>query len=142
MQYIGFGRRLVAWLLDALILGVVQSILGIFLGTGFAGISSGNSVTPTTGTTMFANILSLIVWVGYAVGYQGWTGQTLGKRVMCIKVVDENGKKPSYFTFFLRDVIGKIASGIILFIGFLMILWDGKKQGLHDKIASTYVVKA
>jgi uncharacterized RDD family membrane protein YckC len=44
-------------------------------------------------------------------------------------------------TFFLREIIGKIVSSIILFIGYLMILWDGKKQGLHDKIAGTVVIK-
>lgn len=142
MQYVGFGRRLVAVLLDALIIGVVQSLVGVLFGgaTLFA-MNSSQDVAAVTGTAVLLNLLSLIISVGYFVGYQGYSGQTLGKKVMGIRVVDGQGKKPSYFTFFLREVVGKLISGIILFIGYLMVLWDGKKQGLHDKIASTYVVK-
>ncbi|HCB22768.1 TPA: RDD family protein, partial [Candidatus Daviesbacteria bacterium] len=44
-------------------------------------------------------------------------------------------------TFALREILGKLASGLILGIGYLMVAWDSKKQGLHDKIASTYVVR-
>ncbi len=140
MQYVGFGRRLVATLLDGLIIGVVQAILGVLLGAGMTvGVSN---AADGTGGGILANILSLVISIGYVVGYQGMTGQTLGKKVMGIRVVDASGNKPSYFTFFLRDVIGKLVSSIILLIGYFMILWDGKKQGVHDKIASTYVVKA
>lgn len=127
LQYIGFWRRLVAAILDALIVGAVEIVLGIIL--------------KGLGATIL-NVLSLIVTVGYVVFYQSYTGQTIGKKVMGIKVVDAQGNKPSAVTFFLRDIIGKMVSWIILGIGFLMIVWDSKKQGLHDKIASTYVVKA
>ena len=60
---------------------------------------------------------------------------------MGIRVVDAQGKTPNMLTFFLREVVGKLVSGIILGIGYLIVLWDGRKQALHDKIASTYVVR-
>ena len=77
----------------------------------------------------------------YWVVLQHKMGQTLGKKALGIKVVDIEGKTPTYMTFFLREVVGKLISGIILGIGYLMVIWDPNKQGLHDKIASTYVVK-
>ena len=46
-----------------------------------------------------------------------------------------------YGTAFLREVIGKFISSILLCIGYLMVAFDGQKQGLHDKIAGTYVIK-
>lgn len=128
MNYVGFWRRFAAYLLDGLILGAVNFLLSLVLrgSSGFA----------------LLNIISLIIWIGYVVFYQSQTGQTLGKKVMGIKVVDAKGQKPSAVTFFLRDIVGKIVSGLILGIGYLFVIWDSKKQALHDKIASTYVVKA
>lgn len=127
-QYIGFWRRVAATLLDWLILTAVSLLLGVFL-------------KGTTGSIIL-NIASIAISIGYVVGYQSYTGQTLGKKVMGIRVVDAQGNKPSAMTFFLRDVIGKMVSGLILGIGYLMVIWDSKKQALHDKIASTYVIKA
>lgn len=132
MQYVGFWRRFVAALLDGIILSVLGGILGALLG--------GESVSFTAGG-FSTNWMYIVLSILYSVGYQGYAGQTLGKKVMGIKVVDEKGQKPSYFTFFLREIIGKFVSAIILFIGYLMVIWDSKKQGLHDKIASTYVVR-
>ncbi|MBI2590329.1 MAG: RDD family protein [Candidatus Blackburnbacteria bacterium] len=136
MKYVGFGRRFVAWILDAIILGVVGWIVGLLLG-GVLGFQN----TATT-LVSIGNLISLVIWIGYAVFYQASVGQTLGKKVMGIKVVDAQGKTPNMLTFFLREIVGKMVSGIILGIGYLMVLWDSRKQALHDKIASTYVVKA
>ena len=127
MNYVGFWRRFAAALLDGLILGTVTFLLGPIL-------------RGVTGSVLL-NIISLVIWIGYVVFYQSQMGQTLGKKVMGIKVVDANGQKPSAITFFLRDVVGKLVSGIILGIGYLFVIWDSKKQALHDKIASTYVVR-
>ena len=44
-------------------------------------------------------------------------------------------------TTLLREIIGKIISSIIILLGYIWILFDGQRQGWHDKIASTYVVK-
>lgn len=138
MNYVGFWRRFAAALLDGLILGAVNFLLGFIFGS--QGVSY--STSGYSSTSPLQSILSLAVWIGYVVFYQAQTGQTLGKKVMGIKVVTLDGKRPSALTFFLRDVIGKIVSSVILFIGYLWVIWDSKKQALHDKIASTYVVKA
>ncbi len=129
-QYAGAGARFLASLIDGLLLGVVSVL--IVIPFALQGKNSNSSLIQG---------LSLLINLGYFVYFQGRTGQTLGKKVMGIKVVDVNGNKPSYFTFFLRELIGKAISSLIFGIGYLMILWDKQKQGLHDKIATTYVVK-
>lgn len=128
-RYAGFGVRLVATLIDSILLGLVQWVIGVLLKIplGENGIN-------------FASVIAFLISIGYYVVYQQKQGQTIGKKVMKIKVITLDGNTPTMFTFFLREVIGKLISAIILLIGYLMVLWDGKKQALHDKIASTYVV--
>ncbi|HBL52151.1 MAG: hypothetical protein A3D24_01135 [Candidatus Blackburnbacteria bacterium RIFCSPHIGHO2_02_FULL_39_13] len=129
-QFVGFGRRFIAALIDGIIITVFSFLVGIVL--GLAGANAQGALSYAVG---------LLLGIGYYVFYQSSAGQTLGKKVLGIKVVDAQGNKPTAITFFLREIIGKAVSGIILGIGYLMVLWDGKKQALHDKIASTYVVR-
>jgi uncharacterized RDD family membrane protein YckC len=128
-RYAGFWIRFVAVLIDGILLGIVNYILGRLFG-----LILGENSTPV------ASLLGWVISIGYYVVYQQKYQQTIGKKAMKIKVVTYDGKTPTMFTFFLREIIGKLISAIILFIGYLMVLWDAKKQALHDKIASTYVV--
>lgn len=68
-------------------------------------------------------------------------GRTLGKMAVGTKVVNEDGIAPSLLTAFMREVIGKFISAIVLYLGFIWIIFDPKFQGWHDKIASTYVIR-
>jgi uncharacterized RDD family membrane protein YckC len=65
---------------------------------------------------------------------------TFGKSIMGIKVINKNGDKLSFFRAMWR-FISKIFSSLILFIGFIMIPFTKKKQGLHDFMAGTLVIK-
>ena len=67
-------------------------------------------------------------------------GATVGKMVMKIKVVREDKKKLTYPDALLRGLASYL-SAIVLCLGYLNMLWDGKKQTWHDKIAKTVVVK-
>ena len=119
-QYAGSGERFVAFLIDAILLGIIGSVL--------------NQVSDT-------QIIGTIVGAAYCMYF--WVkqdGQTLGKKAMKIKVVRVDGKQLDWMTAGLR-YLGYIVSGIPLLLGYIWILFDGKKQGWHDKIASTYVVK-
>ena len=69
-------------------------------------------------------------------------GATLGKMALGMRVVDESGQKAGFFKVLIRETIGKIVSAIVLFLGYIWILFDGKRQGWHDKIGGTFVVKA
>lgn len=86
--------------------------------------------------TFFPLVLLLYYWL-----FTGLKGQTPGKMLVGIKVVDAWGNKPGLASAALREIPGKIISIVVLFIGFLWIAWDTQKQGLHDKLATTYVIK-
>ena len=68
-------------------------------------------------------------------------GQTLGSRALNIRVVKTDGSYLDYFGAFLR-YIGFVISCAAFFLGVIWAAFDAQKQGWHDKIASTYVVRA
>lgn len=65
---------------------------------------------------------------------------SLGKKIMGIQVVTENGERPDFFQCAARNIL-KLLSGIILFYGFLMAGWTDKKQTLHDKLSKALIIK-
>jgi len=66
-------------------------------------------------------------------------GYSLGKKVFNLRIEKEDGSKLDITDVVLREVLGKFVSGLVLGLGFLLIVIDAKKQGLHDKIAHTVV---
>ncbi len=136
----GFGRRLVATLIDGLLLGFFTFILAFVI--GFVALLvemfnyNPNEPAPIDQLIILcAAILSLIYYVG------SWTksGQTLGKTLLGLKIVNANGTPISGGKAFLR-YIGYIISGAVFSLGFLWLAFDSKRQGWHDKIASTLVI--
>lgn len=125
-KYAGFWIRLAATLIDVLVIGIPASILqvGLIFATG-------------SNSMMYVVELAAVALVIYLDGIKGGTP---GKLILGMRIVNEKGKYIGIPMAILR-YIGKILSGIILLIGYLMIAWDKRKQGLHDKIAKTFVVK-
>lgn len=122
--YGGFWERVGASLIDFVILIVVQVLIA--------------SVLPE----MVAGVLNLVIgWLYYALMESGESQATIGKRAVGLKVTDMNGGRISFGQATGRH-FGKILSGLILLIGYLMMLWDDKKQTLHDKMAGTLVIKS
>jgi|SRR3989338_11623103 len=125
VHYGGFWIRFVAALLDGIILGIPNAILQFSLmwGTGSVALS----YIPT---------IAIVVLTIYL---DGNVGGTPGKLILGLRIVNEQGTTIGIPRAILR-YIGKIVSGMILLIGYIMIGFTQKKQGLHDMIASTYVV--
>ncbi|WP_010250113.1 RDD family protein [Acetivibrio cellulolyticus] len=121
--YAGFWKRLVAIIIDAVILGIVDWILN-----GVLGQRLGSSFGALAGAVYFILMESSSM--------QG----TVGKMAIGIKVTDLDGNRISTGKAIVR-YIGKIISGIILFIGYIMAAFTANKQALHDMIASTLVVE-
>jgi uncharacterized RDD family membrane protein YckC len=118
-----FGRRLVALIVDDILISVVAGIaIAIF------GVGVGYGLYGLFGLLYFALLEG------------GARGQTLGKMALGIRVIDFNTGGPiGYARGFLRYV-GKIISGVVCALGYLWMLWDKEKQTWHDKIATTVVV--
>ncbi len=129
MEPAGFGARAIAIIIDGIILSIVSSILGAITGP-FIGL-----------------IVSLVLPFAYYIYFWsmdnpvGQKGQTVGKRVMSIKVVADDGTGLDAAKAAIR-VVGYFISSIIICIGFLFPLWREDKKALHDLIAGTRVVKA
>ena len=141
MEKIGFLTRLVAYIIDGIIITVgVWIIYAIF---GLGGFAAGQATSEVVFTTTHAiGLILAIVWsIGYIIVFWSVKGQTPGKMIMGIKIISTDGSPIGVGKAILR-LIGYAISGIVFYLGFLWIIWDKDKQGWHDKIAGTYVVKA
>jgi len=139
-NYAGFGKRLGAYTLDYLIVlvgvVVISGVLGAFL----------SPMADEDNVELIAVVVGYLVaiiatWLYSAILESGPHQATFGKCWLGCKVTDEQGRRISFGKATGR-YFAKILSGMIMLIGFLMVLWTEKRQGLHDKIAGTYVVHA
>lgn len=136
----GFWIRFVAYFIDGAMVGFVQFLLGLAFGLVTGAFSGGVGETHTA-ISVLSGLLGITISLVYGIFFIGYCGQTPGKMVVKIKVMRTDGTQMTYGRAFLREVIGKFLSGILLGIGYLMVAFDSQKQGLHDKIADTYVLK-
>lgn len=127
-EKVGFGTRFLAILIDGIGLAIIGSVLTSILYRGDPTSSSG--LTTVLGIAYYCYF-----WSSYG------KGQTFGMRALNIRVIKTDGSYLDLVGAFLR-YIGLIVSCIAFFIGVLWVLFDAQKQGWHDKIAGTYVVKA
>jgi uncharacterized RDD family membrane protein YckC len=123
---VGFLTRALALIIDAVLLGIVGAIL------------SGMLFADGTRTNGFILLLDL-VYFGYFWSGQGH-GQTLGMRALNIRVVRTDGSDLTVSQAVIRYV-GLVISFLVIFLGVIWVAFDAQKQGWHDKIARTYVVK-
>jgi len=137
----GFWTRVVAALVDGLVVAALQLLLSVALGAVTFSMTS-NMAPDVQGAAMSITwIAGSFLSVVYYVFFTGYNGQTLGKMALRIRVIRTDGSSIGYGKAFVREVIGKFISSILLMIGYLLVAFDAKKQGLHDKMAGTYVVK-
>ncbi len=141
-----FMDRLIAITLDMIVLNIALFVLVIPLmaATLFAGFLAGPSVGIVggiSGTAFSSWSLSVIVnWLYFAGCESSPAGATLGKRLMKLRVLDEQGRRLSFGRATLR-YFGKIVSYVPLMLGFIMALFTTRKQALHDLIAGTIVIE-
>ena len=150
-NYAGFWLRFVAIIIDGILLGCLQwLVLAPILAAVGIGVASGdmmNTDDPMAMMGALAALFSTVSLIGWVVNiiyfslmesskYQA----TIGKLALSLKVTDMNGA-PLDFTKALVRNLCKIISGMILLIGYIMAGFTEKKQGLHDIIANTLVVK-
>jgi uncharacterized RDD family membrane protein YckC len=142
--YGGFWIRVVAAIIDAIILRVVVAPVGmIFGGLGMAGMMSG---IPHAGLHILGGGITIILlifgsWLYEAFMESSSYQATLGKMIFGMKVTDLNGNRISFERATGRH-FAKWLSTIIMCIGFIMVGLTDRKQGLHDLLAGTLVRRA
>ena len=131
-DYASPWARLGAAIIDSILIGIVVSM---FAGT-FSITSEGINVSAS-GNIPF--LISVAYYILMTVNY----GATLGKMALKIKVVSvETGENLTYGNAILRELVGKIVSGIVIGLCYFWMLWDDRRQTWHDKIGKSLVVKA
>lgn len=135
LKYAGFWIRWIAAMVDGLVLGAGGFLAGFLVELVISGaIERVNNLVG-----QFISIL--ISWI-YYVWMTNSTQSTLGKMMVGLKVQSVDGQKLSFGKVVLRETIGKLISGIILGIGYIMAAFTEKKQGLHDFMAKSIVIYA
>ncbi|MCD4747714.1 MAG: RDD family protein [Bacteroidales bacterium] len=153
VQYAGFWWRFLAFIIDEIILSFVETILILpFIGLFGISIFSLNYqgydteefmpfLIPLIGFIILLSISAIIInWLYFALMESSNKQSTLGKMVLNIKVTDMEGNKISFARATGR-YFGKIISGMIFYIGFIIAGFTEKKQALHDLMASCLVIK-
>ena len=140
--YAGFWKRLVAYVLDWIVLYVVFTLAALVLGPMFGPALDHDSMTSReimrSRPWIFFVVVS-IPWLYYTLMESSVKQATLGKMALGIKVVDLSGKRISFLRATGRFV-GRIVSSMIFCIGYVMAAFTSRKQALHDMMAGCLVV--
>jgi uncharacterized RDD family membrane protein YckC len=143
----GFWRRVVAYGIDKVILQIFFIILFI---AGLL-IQGGNQSDwyeidmdlsyrfPDMGVFWIYYLIALFLDMVYFTWFHGSVGQTPGKMLLGLRVVQVTGEPMTFGLAFLRWT-GYLISKLAVYLGFIWIAFDRRKQGWHDKIAGTVVV--
>jgi len=143
--FAGFWVRLLAFLIDVIILGlfswVFNGVWGLVSGAGWMSGTAADPFTEVAGASWLVGSLVLfLVIVAYLICFWGWRGQTPGKMALGLKIIRSDGSDIGWGIATLR-FLSYIISFLLVFIGFIWVVFDVYKQGLHDKMADTYVIR-
>lgn len=141
VQYVGFWARVGAAIIDTIVMVLVFTPLFAVLGFGtdIQKDAQGMPVLPPDYWNKLA--AQQVIAAGAVVAFWAWRMATPGKMLIGAVIVDaETFGKPSTGRFVLR-YLGYFVSTLPLGLGLLWVGWDKRKQGWHDKIANTVVVK-
>ena len=141
VNYGGAGARLVAYIVDGFIMGLLYLVFFIVGGILVAVVGSSST---GAGAVVF-----LVVFLVAAVVLLAWKpyfwshgGQTPGYRMLRLRVVREIDGGPLSTGQAVGRLFGYLISGMVFDLGFIWVLIDSRRQGWHDKLANTVVIEA
>jgi uncharacterized RDD family membrane protein YckC len=134
----GIGQRMASYLMDLVVLSIIYIALVFLFDLPAEDWSLAWSGLPSDYPPIY--LLMAAIHLGYHTYFFG-AGQTPGMRLLEIKLVRADGIEPIGLRRGFLRWVGMEISGVVLFLGYLWILIDRRRQGWHDKIAGTYVVK-
>ena len=151
-QYAGFISRLLAFVIDTVIisvsliattwfLSVTATMLQFrtILGFSLKSIPGFKEMLDTLFGPSTGSIISFLFVMGYHVFFIVFAGQTPGKALMGVRVVSLKPGKLHWWQAFIR-FLGYFPSALLIWLGFLWILVDDRRQAWHDKLAGTCVI--
>jgi uncharacterized RDD family membrane protein YckC len=135
----------VAYTIDGFLIVILLSIL---IGVGLFGYTSGSgtdavssfSYTFEESAFSYLNLVVFVLYMAYYTFFLGTRGQTPGKMVCGLKVLRLDGGPVGFGQAAIRT-LGYFLNHFTLYIGFLWVAIDPRKQGLHDKIAGTCEIR-
>lgn len=150
--YAGFISRLVAFFVDMATIAISFTVIGwlftvtatmiqfrTILGFSLRQFPQIIAILDHIASPAVVAAITLIYSFGYFIFFWSMTGQTVGNAFVGLRVVTNQGRRVPIWRAILR-LAGYIISFATLFLGFLWIVVDNRRQGLHDKIAKTYVI--
>lgn len=128
------GRRLANYLIDALVCNIVMAVLMV----GYAAIGGEAAAAALKERDLLQSlVLSLLMLFAYYVPLEGMFGATVGKLVTGTRVVDEQGRPPSW-----GQVLGRTAARLLPFEGFSLLFSPNDRiSAWHDRLPKTLVVQ-
>jgi uncharacterized RDD family membrane protein YckC len=135
-----FWWRLLAYVIDYILLFLLLAALGAAL--GFILQFTGGSIDwDSNETGQRTNLLGGLLIIVYNSAFEATRMQgSIGKTICKLKVVNANGERINFSNALGRNC-AKIISSLICGMGFLNIFWNDRRQGWHDQMAKTFVVR-
>ena len=131
------GRRVLATIADVIVLGVLLAVMSALFGNAS---TDGTGVYFSTGT--FPTFGFFLLAMAYYIVLEGYWGQTLGKKLLGIKVVREDtGTVPEVRAAAIRSVLRLVDGFFSYLVAFIAVLVSAKNQRLGDMAAHTLVVR-
>ena len=143
LVYAGFGVRLVAAIIDSLLLSALMIPFIIIVAVFMMRMQTSGEPSPLAMIAIFGSyFLIIVISLLYQLIFIGKKGATPGKKFMKLRVTFPDGQYPIGIGKAFLRMIGYMISGLICYIGFLMIIFDKEQhRALHDKIAGTVVIR-
>jgi uncharacterized RDD family membrane protein YckC len=137
------GARILAQIIDSIIgIFLMFAIIFVFGFIGAAGAGAGDAPGAGAGIAGFGFIAGFLAIIGYFFLLEGlWDGYTIGKKVMGIKVVKEDGGECGLGASIVRNLLRIIDSFFYYAVGFLVMAMSDKRQRIGDRVAGTVVVR-
>lgn len=138
-QYAGFADRFFGDLCDGLIMTLIAVPAYFLVDRALLGRTTG---FLTDEAPFGATDVLLFAWFFWNLTYLvGSTGQSWGRKIAGLKVVDAEGQPVGFWRALGRNLFACWISAPLLYLGFLWVIWDPQKQAWHDKVFRTFVAR-
>ncbi len=143
--YGGFSRRLVALLIDFVVVLLLSAVMGVmaFIAYKVGLAAHGRLVSWDTAVPLMVFLTGGMMLLGtaYFVVFHGMEGKTVGKWLLGLRVVGTAQQPISYRRALLRWFAAVGLGCVSIGLSFLWILWSGEKRAWHDVLARTWVIR-